>query len=133
MEAPLRTDEEIKSIHVNGKKISVRIADTAEERERGLTGITKIEGYDGMLFIFGNDDDVSFWNKETPLDLDLVWIKDKRVLGVDFLPSEPRNGLKIVPSPGAVDMVLELPRGRADELSIMSGALVSLPLVLELK
>lgn len=133
MEAPLRTDESIKSIRINGKKLYVRIADTIEEREQGLMGITKIEGYDGMLFIFRNDGDVSFWNKETHLDLDLVWIKDKQVLGVDFLPRETGGGLKIVPSPGAVDMVLELPSGRAEDFSIISGALVSLPPELELK
>jgi len=133
VEAPLKTEEETKLIRIDGKKITVKIADTPEERERGLMGVTKVEGYDGMLFIFGADGDVSFWNKETPLDLDLVWIKDKQVLSVDFLPREPQSGLKILPSPGAIDMVLELPAGQAEEIGIMSGALVSLPPELELK
>lgn len=133
MEAPIKTGEETKIIHINGHRLSVKIADTQAKREQGLMGVTKVEGYDGMLFIFANDGDVSFWNKETPLDLDLVWIKNRRVLGVDFLPREPKSGLKILPSPGAVDMVLELPAGQAEEFGIVSGALVSLPPELELK
>jgi len=133
VEAPLKISEETKTIYINSKKLSVKIADTDAERERGLMGVIKTEGYDGMLFIFGADGDVSFWNKETSLDLDLIWIKDNRVLSVDFLPREPQNGLRILPSPGAIDMVLELPVGRADDLGIMSGALVSLPPELELK
>jgi len=133
VEAPPKTGEDIKLIHINGHRLSVKIADTEAEREQGLMGVLRVEGYDGMLFIFANDGDVSFWNKQTPLDLDLVWIKDNRVLSVDFLPREPQNGLKIVPSPGAVDMVLELPRGRAEEFGIISGALVSLPPELELR
>ena len=109
---------------INGKRLEVRIADSVEEREEGLQGVQKLEGYDGMLFVFEKKEKVSFWNKNTLIDLDLVWIAGGKVVGVDFLPNQ-QSGLKIIQSPREVDMVLELPSGKAGEFKISEGDMIS--------
>ena len=112
------------SIKVDEKNLVVKIADSAEERAQGLQNVQKLEGYDGMLFIFEEKEIVTFWNKNTLLDLDVVWISDGKVVGVDFLPSETQGTVIVQPSE-KVNMVLELPRGKAEDLKITPGTLVS--------
>ena len=116
---------DIKKMIINNKELKVKIADSDEERQKGLANIEKLESYDGMLFIFEEKERVSFWNKNTLLDLDLVWISGGRVVGVDFLPNNSL-GQKVISSLEDVDMVLEIPTGQARELGIKKGASVSI-------
>ena len=112
------------SIKVDEKNLVVKIADSAEERAQGLQNVQKLEGYDGMLFIFEEKEIVTFWNKNTLLDLDVVWISDGKVVGVDFLPNQTQGTVIVQPSE-KVNMVLELPHGKAEDLKITPGTLVS--------
>ena len=49
-----------------------------------------------------------FWNKNTHLDLELVWMRDGKVIGRDFLPAEDKEGLVVKTSPEEIDWVVEL-------------------------
>ena len=42
-------------IRINGKEYDVEVADTPEERRRGLRYISKLDDDEGMLFIFDED------------------------------------------------------------------------------
>ena len=52
----------------------VEIARTPPERSRGLMFREELPKDHGMLFDFGEEQPVSFWMKNTPLPLDLVFI-----------------------------------------------------------
>lgn len=61
----------------NGKKhlkINVEIADDAQERGKGLMFREKLNEHDGMLFIFDNENYLSFWMKNTLIPLDIIFI-----------------------------------------------------------
>src|SRR5512136_468485 len=49
----------------NGQTLSVEVARTEVERERGLMGRKDLGPRDGMLFVFDRDDHLSFWMKNT--------------------------------------------------------------------
>jgi len=54
--------------------ISAEIADTPEERNRGLMFRTELAEDKGMLFIFETEGLYSFWMKNTLIPLDMIWI-----------------------------------------------------------
>ena len=61
----------------NGKKlikINVEIADEDEERMKGLMFKEKLNENDGMLFVFDNEEEQTFWMKNTLIPLDMIFI-----------------------------------------------------------
>ena len=61
----------------NGKKlikINVEIADDNEKRTKGLMFRENLEENDGMLFIFDNEEEQTFWMKNTVIPLDMIFI-----------------------------------------------------------
>ena len=64
-------------------KVRVEVARTPEQRERGLMYRERLDADAGMVFLFDHDDDQTFWMKNTPLPLDMIFItKDLAVAGV---------------------------------------------------
>lgn len=68
--------KEIK-IKIGSKSYEVKIAQTDEEKEKGLQGVNELPENEGMLFIFDEAEDVSFWMKDTSIPLDIVFIDDE--------------------------------------------------------
>lgn len=64
------------SIEVNDKVYKVKIADTEELRETGLQNIEKLPKDEGMLFVFDEPQEVSFWMKDTLINLDIIFIDE---------------------------------------------------------
>lgn len=62
---------------------SVELADTAHERQVGLMERTNLKENQGMLFVFPALSLNSFWMKNTPLSLDIIFIdSDARILQI---------------------------------------------------
>ena len=106
--ADLSNDAEKIVLNIEGKDYVLYTARTELEKARGLSGITKLEGADGMIFFFGSGSRQNFWNKATRLDLELIWMNGNEVVGRDFLPSENKGGLIIKSAPAEIDKVVEL-------------------------
>lgn len=110
----------------------VWVADTPALQARGLTGVDDPElgGRPGMAFVFDPPFAASFWMKDTPLPLTLVWVgRDGRVLGTrDLEPCARASGAVCapVPPPGPLSLAIEVPRGQAPSLGLVPGASVSL-------
>ena len=51
----------------------VLVADTAQERARGLMEVTDLGGYVGMLFVFDEEVDGAFHMQDTPTPLSIAW------------------------------------------------------------
>jgi len=61
----------------------LRIAATDLEKARGLMGVTKLNDAEGMAFMYDAETRMSFWMKDTPLDLDIAFVsRDGTVLEV---------------------------------------------------
>lgn len=59
-------------IHV----IQAEVANTDETRQRGLMFRKRLDGNDGMLFVFERPDKQCFWMHNTPLPLSIAFIAD---------------------------------------------------------
>jgi uncharacterized membrane protein (UPF0127 family) len=54
--------------------LHVQVAQTEEQRERGLMSVRHLAPHTGMLFIFDDDGPVAFWMKDTLVSLDMVFL-----------------------------------------------------------
>lgn len=106
------------------KVFQAEIADTPEERARGLMKRTSMGEDEGMLFLFGEEQQLSFWMRETFIPLDMIFIRgDRTILGV-VENAEPRTDTSRR-VPGLSQFVLEINGGLAAKLGIKAGQTVS--------
>jgi uncharacterized membrane protein (UPF0127 family) len=71
---------EKEKITLNGKTITVEIAESPAQHERGLMYRKSLPENAGMLFIFSNEERQYFWMKNTYIDLSIGYCdKEKRL------------------------------------------------------
>ncbi|MEQ8279124.1 MAG: DUF192 domain-containing protein [Deltaproteobacteria bacterium] len=100
------------------------VADTTRERQVGLMGRAHLEPDHGMLFVFPDEEPRAFWMKDTPISLDMIFIRaDRRILGI-VDEAEPNTTLRRS-VPGDSQFVLEINGGLAKSLGIDPGQLVT--------
>jgi len=103
-------DFSIINYKLEGNNYKLLLADSSERWERGLMNFRSLEGVDGMIFIFPNKEIRNFWNKNTLMDLELLWIDGDKIVGRSELPSiEKSKEIVNVQSQKPVDKVIELP------------------------
>ncbi len=95
-------------------------------RARGLLFRPPLEDDCGMLFQFPTASEQSFWMKNTPSSLDILYI-DPRGRIVSIASHTTPNSETPIPSNGAANGVLELRAGRADEIGAKPGDTVKHP------
>ena len=61
----------------------VEVADTPAKREMGLMYRTDLADDRGMIFLFPSESQQSFWMKNTPRSLDMIFIsRDRKIVGI---------------------------------------------------
>ncbi len=115
---PLRIDT-----HNGAVDLKVQIADTDEERARGLMYRQALADDEGMLFDFKSPQKVSFWMKNTLIPLDMIFIAADGHIASIARNARPRS-LRHIPSGVPVLAVLEIGGGRARKLGIERGDMV---------
>lgn len=106
----------------------VELAASPQAQQRGLMFRTELGDNEGMIFPSDVPEPRSFWMKNTPLSLDIIFIgPDGRITNI--AAGTVPYSLDSVPSSGLASAVLELRAGRAKELGIVPGdrVIYSLP------
>ena len=108
-----------------GTVVMAELADTVEERARGLMFRPSLEKNRGMLFAFAEPQPWSFWMKNTRISLDIIWMdQKKKIVHIERnVPpcSRTDDGCpQYQPNENAV-YVLELAAGSADALNLRRG------------
>ena len=104
-------------------EVSLEVAATPAERERGLMYRTSLAEGRGMLFVFDADGNQSFWMKNTLIPLDLLFIaRDGTVVGIHANATPLSTADIAVGKPSRY--VLEVPGGWAARHGISAGARV---------
>lgn len=113
-------------VHIAGKTYKVDLAETDEDKHKGLQGIDSLAQDEGMLFVFDDeevdtDNPISFWMKDTQIPLDIIFIDD------DLIVSKVFQGIPLSEEmmEGEASYVLEVNQGSGitigDELEFESG------------
>ena len=80
-----------------------------------------------MLFVFEEMDRHSFWMKDMNFSLDIIWLNNFRIVHIEENVNPPiikQESQIFKPSPLA-NFVLEIAAGRANELKLNKGDLLS--------
>lgn len=113
--------EQIQIMAANGPhSFSVEIAADPASRAHGLMERRDLPPDSGMLFDYHTPQDVAFWMKNTPLPLDMLFIRADGTISAIVASATPYSETPI-PSVEPVQAVLELNGGRAAELGIKPG------------
>lgn len=95
-----------KDLTVGDKKYQVEVVTSMADQATGLAKYDSLDADKGMLFIFSNTKQRFFWMKNMKFDIDIVWIKNKKVVGITT--GLYKNQFKMLPSNEPVDAVLEV-------------------------
>jgi uncharacterized membrane protein (UPF0127 family) len=102
------------------RKIAIEVAETLEEKSRGLMFRTALADSAGMLFPYDRPQELTMWMRNTYIPLDMVFIKaDGRVHRIE-VRTEPLSE-RVIASKGDVTAVLELAGGAAERLGLKAG------------
>lgn len=107
---------------IAGEVIQLEVAKTAYEQAMGLMYRVDLPANRGMLFPFDPPRRVSFWMKNVQIPLDMVFIKNGKVVAIAAnVPPCTVLECPLYGPPQLVDQVLELQGGRAAELNLKVG------------
>ena len=99
------------NVIIDNKEIPLEIMSTPNAISTGMMGRDSIDG--GMLFIFPEIEERSFWMKDCLIPLDIIFIVNNKVTKV-HLDCPPCNENKCKSYYGIGDKVLEFPSGEYD-------------------
>lgn len=100
-------------------RVRVELAQTPAERQRGLMFRKQLDPDAGMLFLFDNMQQLSFWMRNTYLPLDMLFIRDDlTVLGIVENAEPMTDTSRRVP--GLSQYVLEVNAGFSREHGLVA-------------
>lgn len=115
------------AVHIQGQNgeliIRAEVADTGEERARGLMFREELPEGEGMLFVFPEETSSPFWMKNTPISLDLIFIRDDRI--IDVIPDAVPFSESLLNPDASYTEVIEVPGGYAARHGVAVGNTVA--------
>lgn len=106
-------------------ELSVKIAETEEERREGLMDHDSLCDNCGMLFVFEEDEDTGFYMKDTQIPLSIAFISENGTI-MDIQQMEPETTETHKPDQ-PYRYALEVNQGFFEENQVNAGDLVSIP------
>jgi len=109
-------------VEINDVIIEVELAETIEERAKGLMYREKLDKMSGMLFIFDEEQTRSFWMKNTLIPLDIFFIDANNII-VDIQTMDPCKNDPCISyaSKKPAMFALEVNSGFAEKFNISEG------------
>lgn len=118
--------QEQQTVSINNTNITVEIADSTAEKQKGLCCRDSLDQDSGMLFVYEEAGDYRFWMKDTRISLDMYWISsEKKITHIEknVKPvTYPRSFGTDIPS----QYILETNSGFADRHNIKVGDTVQI-------
>jgi len=121
--APIRVDGTLVFLRSDGTvraSIVIEIAETPKTRAKGLMGRTMPDDTMGMLFVYNRPRSRSFWMRNTPTSLDIIFISENRKVVNIARHTEPMSDHQYF-SDGPVKYVVEVTAGFCKRYGIDRG------------
>ena len=120
---PISVNEELIEVCIRENCFDVEIADSGNELARGLMFREKLDENKGMLFIFMQPANYTFWMKNMFIPLDIIWIDENKAIvhieeNVPICEQDPCQ--TYTPNKKAL-YVLEIKSGLVKKLGIKTG------------
>lgn len=103
--------------------IMVETAITADEKEKGLMHRESMPESSGMVFIYEEEVQRSFWMKNTLIPLDIIFVgEDKVINSIEEADPEPnKSDSELSSYQGQAKYVIEVNQGYTEERNISEG------------
>lgn len=103
------------------------LADTDQQRAKGLMGQRDLAGYDAMVFQFPDVTTGPFYMRNVPVGLSIAWFgADGRfVSATDMAPCENRDGCPTYTAAAPYRYAIEVLQGGLDDLGIGEGSTIT--------
>ncbi|HCP82547.1 MAG TPA: hypothetical protein DIT67_13620 [Octadecabacter sp.] len=101
-------------------QFTVDVADSVEERSRGLMFVEEMATMQGMLFVYERPRRVSFWMRNTLIPLDMLFVDELGVVQNIHAMAQPLDETPIFGGEG-IQFVLEINGGLAAMLGLEAG------------
>ncbi len=112
---------------IRGVTYRVDVAVTPKEKEIGLGGRDSLPDGTGMLFPYDHAEQFSYWMKGMRFPIDIIWIRDFRIVDISKNVPIPIDGTLPVYAPREpVNLVLEIASGESDTHGFQIGDTVSI-------
>lgn len=112
---------------INKKPFGLRIADSNQERQAGLSNSPKLRENEAMLFVFDSPGKHCFWMKDMSYPIDILWFdSSKKLIHVAHAVGPETYPENFCPAKSA-SYVLEVNSGVAGEMKIKIGDQIVLP------
>jgi len=108
---------------VGPAELTAEIASTARQIQTGMMFRTNVVETEGMLFVFGQPHQVSFWMKNCPEPLSCAYIDPQGVI-LELHDMEPQNTNSIMAASDNVMFVLETARGWFERHGVQTNMMV---------
>ena len=109
----------IKEIAIKDANLNIEFADTPLKRSLGLMYRQQLDSGSGMMFVFPEKKEHSFWMKDTHIPLSIAYINEDGVI-INIEDMEPFS-LDGVKSSGPCRYALEVNQGWFEENGIQTG------------
>ncbi|MBE9112881.1 DUF192 domain-containing protein [Nodosilinea sp. LEGE 07298] len=108
---------------LGGEDIFLEVATTPQQQAMGLMYRDPLPDDRGMLFPLGRPRPVSFWMKNVPVPLDMVFVYQGQIAAIaaEVPPCTAEPCPTYGPGGQLIDQVIELRAGRAAELGLAAG------------
>lgn len=118
--------EEKKVVIIGDKLFKVKIAETQQERARGLSGTKEIKEGTGMFFIFDDEGNHGIWMNEMNYSIDIIWFdRFGKIIHIEKNVS-PDTFPEVFRAEKSSKFVLEIGAGEADRLGLKLGDSIDL-------
>ena len=115
------------NISVAGRRFTVWIMNTPTKRNEGMMFLKDKDVHidQGMLFVFANEQPLSFWMRNTLIPLDIAYMdRTGKILNTPQMKALDETG---VPSKGEAMYALEMKQGAFKKYGIKPGMKVTIP------
>jgi uncharacterized membrane protein (UPF0127 family) len=110
---------------IGSRQFNLEIANDEETRVRGLMRRDSMPEDHGMIFVFDEAQDLSFWMKNTRIPLDIIYVAgDGRVVSVKSM--KPYSTTPVA-SDGVCKYAIELNAGMAEAAGVHAGDRLTIP------
>ena len=117
---PLSREALVLATAAGEQTITIEVAQTLEQKAKGLMFRRSLDDRVGMLFPYGQPQEITMWMKNTYIPLDMVFIRGDGTVHRIEVMTEPFSEATIA-SQGSVTAVLELNGGAAARLGLKAG------------
>ncbi len=96
-------------VQIGDKVFHLTVAETEEQKEMGLQGVTELPDDEGMLFDYSDEpqESISFWMKGTEIPLDIIFINEQGIV-ISVKQGTPYSEELITEDSEFVSCVIEL-------------------------